>query len=322
MQTGNAAAPRKRSLAGVMARNVGRDLKRLGGDMVKSRTSYLFLAPFFLIFLTFTIIPVIMSIGYSFTYFNILEDPQWVGWDNYVKLFLNDDIFVTSVKNTLIFAVITGPVGYLASFVMAWLINEQRRFLRVLLTVMLYAPALSGQAYVIWNVVFSGDIYGYANGFLMNYGLINEPIQWLTDTKYMMGVCIFVVLWLSLGTNFLIFVAGLQTVPVSYYEAALIDGIKNRWQELWYITLPQMKPQLMIGAVMTITSSFAVHDQLVPLVGFPSTDYAAHTVVSHLVDYGTIRFDMGYASAIATVLFLFMVLCNKAIQFLLRKVGK
>ena len=226
------------------------------------------------------------------------------------------------MKNTFLFAILTGPIGYIASFIMAWLVNEQKRVLRVILTVVLYAPVLSGQIYVIWNVIFSGDIYGFANGILLDMGLIDAPIQWLTDSNYMMAVCVIVVLWLSLGTNFLIFLAGLQSMSVSYYEAGMIDGIRNRWQELWFITLPQMKPQLMLGAVMAITNAFSIHDVLVPLVGFPSADYAAHTLVSHITDYGTVRYDMGYACSIAVFLFMLMMVSNKAVQFLLRKVGK
>ena len=305
----------------VIRSNAARELKTLGSEIVKNRKSYLFLAPFGIIFIVFTIIPVLVSIYLSFTYYNILQPPQWIGWDNYVKLLFNDDVFLTAIKNTLLFAVVTGPVGYIASFFMAWLINEQGRMMRVLLTFILYAPSLSGQIYIIWQVFFSGDAYGYANGLLMKLGWIDEPVQWLTDPTYMMTVVIIVMLWMSLGTSFLVFIAGLQTLPRSYYEAAMVDGIRNRWQELWYITLPLMKPQLMFGAVMSITNAFAVFDQISSLVGFPSTDYAAHTIVAHLVDYGTIRFEMGYASSIATLLFLIMVGCNKGVQKLLQKVG-
>ena len=303
-------------------KNVKKDTSSLWKDIKRSRLSYLFLLPFAVLFIIFTVVPVVISIIYSFCYYNILEPPEYIGWLNYTNLLLNDDIFLIALKNTLLFAAITGPIGYFVSFLMAWLINELGRGMRTLLTFILYAPTLSGQVYVIWNVFFSGDIYGYANGFLMETGIISEPIQWLTDSNYMLGVVIVVLLWLSLGTSFLVFVSGLQTIPVTYYEAGLIDGIRNRWQELWFITLPQMKPQLMFGAVMSITSSLSVYEVLVPLVGFPSADYAAHTIVAHLVDYGTVRFDMGYASAIATVLFVMMVGCNKIVQALLRRVGK
>lgn len=290
-------------------------------NIKKNKVAYLFIAPFGIIFIIFTVIPVFMSICLSFTYYNILESPRFIGWQNYINLFLSDDIFLIAIKNTFLFAAITGPLGYFASLIFAWLINELPKRVRAVLVLIFYAPTISGQIFVIWNVIFSGDIYGYANGVLMKLGIINEPIQWLKDPKYMMAVIMIVILWMSLGTGFLAFVAGLQTIDKSLYEAGCIDGIKNRWQELWFITLPSMKPQLMFGAVMAITSSFSVYEVIVPLAGFPSTDYAAHTVVAHLVDYGTIRFEMGYASAIATILFLVMIGCNKLVNALLRKVG-
>jgi multiple sugar transport system permease protein len=316
MQT-SLSMPYKRTLA-----ERGR-LGRFLAEVKRHKVSYLFLAPFGIVFLIFTVLPVLVSIGFSFTYYNILEPPQWIGWRNYINLFLADEVFLISIKNTFLLAAITGSLGYFASFFFAWLINELPRRIRPFFVLIFYAPAIAGGAVTqIWGIIFSGDAYGWMNGILMKLGIIREPIYWLTDPNYMLPVLLVVVLWMSLSHGFLAFVAGLQTVDRSLYEAAYTDGIKNRWQELWYITLPSMRPQLMFGAVMSITSSFAIHDNLVPLVGFPSTDYAAHTVVSHLVDYGSTRFEMGYASAIATVLFLVMVGTNKIVQRLLRKVGQ
>ena len=287
----------------------------------RSKTCYLFLLPYAVIFTLFYIVPVVMSICLSFTYYNVLETPRFVGLSNYIDLFLADDVFLTSVTNTFAIAAITGPLGYLASFLFAWFINELPRYIRAFAVLIFYAPTISGQVYLIWAIMFSGDAYGYVNSFLMKLGFINAPILWLTDPKYMMPVILLVILWMSLGTGFLSFVAGLQGVDQSQYEAGYVDGIKNRWQELWYITLPNMKPMLMFGAVMEITQSFGVCEVTMALAGFPSTDYAARTVVTHLFDYGSVRFEMGYASAIATVLFITMILCNKLIQSLLRKVG-
>ena len=287
----------------------------------RSKTCYLFLLPYAVIFTLFYIVPVVMSICLSFTYYNVLETPRFVGLSNYIDLFLADDVFLTSVTNTFAIASITGPLGYLASFLFAWFINELPRYIRAFAVLIFYAPTISGQVYLIWAIMFSGDAYGYVNSFLMKLGFINAPILWLTDPKYMMPVILLVILWMSLGTGFLSFVAGLQGVDQSQYEAGYVDGIKNRWQELWYITLPNMKPMLMFGAVMAITQSFGVCEVTMALAGFPSTDYAARTVVTHLFDYGSVRFEMGYASAIATVLFITMILCNKLIQSLLRKVG-
>lgn len=290
-------------------------------DIKKNKLSYLFLAPFAVIFFTFYLLPVIISVFYSFTYYNILEPPQFIGWQNYLNLLTSDDLFINSITITFIFALITGPISYLASFFFAWFINELPRRLRSILVVVFYAPALSGQVFVIWGIIFSGDQYGYINGFLMEIGILSEPIQWFYNPEYIVPTLIIVILWTSIGTGFLAFVAGLQSLDKTLFEAGYVEGIKNRWQELWFITLPQMKPQLLFGAIMTITQSFAIHDVIVPLAGFPTTDYAAHTVVSHLVDYGTIRFEMGYASAIATILFIVMVGSNRVIQRLLRKVG-
>ncbi|MCM1056527.1 MAG: sugar ABC transporter permease [Firmicutes bacterium] len=294
----------------------------LGYQIKRSKSSYLMLAPYFIMFFFFTVLPVVMSVAFSFTYYNMLEMPEFVGWKNYIKLFLEDDIFMTSLKNTLILAVITGPVSYFLCLLFAWIINEFKGWLRAFLTLIFYAPSICGNAYVVWNLILSGDRYGYLNGILLKLGILDEAVIWMKTEKYVLPMLIVVQLWLSLGTGFLSFIAGLQTVDKSLYEAAALDGVKNRWQELWHVTLPAMKPQLMFGAVMQITQSFAIADVSIQLAGNPSVNYAGATVVTHLLDYGTVRFEMGYASAIATVLFLLMVGSNKLVQRLLRRVGE
>ncbi len=288
----------------------------------RSSASYLMMAPYFILFFFFTVLPVLMSVVVSFTDWNMLQMPNFVGWNNYVKLILDDDIFMISLKNTLIFAVVTGPVSYMLCLLFAWIINEFNRGLRTVLTLIFYAPSICGNAYMVWNLILTGDRYGYLNGILLKLDLINEPILWMQTEAYVLPVLIVVQLWLSLGTGFLSFIAGLQTVDKNMYEAAAIDGIKNRWQELWYVTLPAMKPQLMFGAVMQITQSFAVADISIALAGNPSVNYAGATVVTHLLDYGSTRLDMGYASAIATILFLLMVGTNKMVQKVLGRVGE
>ena len=293
----------------------------LVNKIIKNKICYIFLAPYAVVFALFFVAPLVVSVFYSFTYFNILEPPRFIGLRNYINLLLGDDVFLIAMKNTFIMAAITGPVGYVMSFLFAWFINELPRYIRAVVTLVFYAPSISGAVYVIWLIIFSGDAYGYINGLLMNLGILDQPVLWLTDPKYMMPVMLIVILWMSLGTGFLAFIAGLSTIDVTLYEAGLVDGISNRWQELWYITLPNMKGMLMFGAVMAITQSFAVADVTVALAGFPSTDYAVHTVLNHLIDYGGIRFEMGYASAIATLLFFTMILCNKLVQKMLRRVG-
>ncbi len=282
---------------------------------------YLFLLPYLLIFVIFTVLPVFISIGFSFTYFNVLEMPKWIGVSNYVQLLLDDEIFLLALKNTLFLALITGPVGFFLSIALAWLVNEFGPRLRSFLTLLFYAPVISGGAYMIWQIIFSGDTYGYLNGILLNLGVIYSPIQWLTDSDYMMVAAIVITLWMSFGAGFLSFIAGFKNIDTRLYEAAAVDGIRNRYQELWYITLPEMKPQLMFGAVMSITSSFGMGDVITGVFGYPSTNYALHTLVHHLQDYGNIRFEMGYACAIAVILFLLMIGANQLVQKVLRKIG-
>lgn len=291
-------------------------------NIKKNKTFYYMLAPYFLLFFFFTILPVIASMVLSFTHFNMLEWPSFAGWGNYLRLFLDDEIFMIALKNTLIFAVITGPLSYVLCLLFAWIINEFKGKLRAFLTLIFYAPSISGNAFMVWLIILSGDRYGYLNGILMRWSLIFEPIQWLRDERFIMPVLILVQLWLSLGTGFLTFIAGLQTIDKSQYEAAAIDGVSNRWQELWYVTLPAMKPQLLFGAVIQITQSFAVADISLQLAGNPSVNYAGATIVTHLMDFGSgIRYEMGYASAIATVLFVLMLTTNKMVQKLLGRVG-
>jgi multiple sugar transport system permease protein len=286
------------------------------------RQSYVLIMPYFLLFFAFTVLPVLASLVVGFTNFNMLQWPKFVGWDNYIRLFLEDDIFIIAVKNTLLFAAVTGPLSYVMCFTFAWVINELSPKIRAFMTVVFYAPSISGNVYVIMRYVFAGDRYGLVNGTLINFGLINFEINYLRDSRYVLPILIAVQLWLSLGAGFLAFIAGLQNVDRTLYEAGAVDGLRNRWQELWYITLPSMIPQLMFGAVMQITSSFAVADISVQLAGFPSINNAGATVVTHLQDFGSIRFEMGYASAIATILFIIMIGTNKIVQNMLRRVGQ
>ena len=291
-------------------------------EMKKNKTAYFMLAPFFILFIIFTVLPVLLSIILSLTDFNMLQFPEFKGMTNYTRLFLDDEIFMLACQNTLIFAAVTGPISYLLSLLIAWFINELPPKIRAVVTLVFYAPSISGQVYLIWKTLFSSDSYGWANATLMDLGIINAPILWFQDANYVMVLCIIVALWTSLGTSFLAFIAGLQTIDRSMYEAAAVDGIKNRWQELWYITLPTMRPQLMFGAVLSITSSFGFGGVVTALCGFPSVDYAAHTIMHHLDDYGGQRYEVGYASAIAVILFIIMYGSNVVIKKALSKVGE
>lgn len=290
-------------------------------EIKRNKAAYFMVAPFMIIFTCFTILPVVLSAVLSLTNFNLLQIPDFVGADNYIRLFLDDDIFIIACQNTLIFAAIVGPVSYIMSFLVAWFINELSPKIRAVVTLIFYAPSISGNAYLIWKTLFSSDRYGWANAMLLEMGAIDTEIAFFEDADYVMPLCIIVALWTSLGTSFLAFIAGLQGIDKAQFEAGAVDGVRNRWQELYYITLPNMKDQLMFGAIMAITGSFGFGAVVDALCGFPSVDYAAHTIVHHLNDYGGSRFETGYASAIAVILFVVMVGANSIVKKVISKVG-
>ena len=299
-----------------MSPEVRRNRRKLW--LKRESANLVLLTPFTLLFTLFTLVPIGAAMILSFFYFNMTTTPTFVGFDNYIRLFFDDNVFLIALRNTAIFAMITGPLSYILSFTVAWLINEFNRTVRTILTLIFYLPSLAGNVYFVWTYIFSGDSYGFLNSVLMKLGM-SDPIQWLTDTKFMMPVVIVVILWLSMGTGFLSFVAGLQSLDRELFEAAAIDGLPNRFAELWYVTLPQMGPQLLFGAVMQISTSFAVGYECMNLTGFPSTDYATQTLVLHILDFGQIRFEMGYACAVAVILFALMLLMWTVINKLLSK---
>ena len=288
----------------------------------RNKTAYFMIAPFMILFFIFTIIPVALSLVLSLTSFNMLQWPKFIFLDNYITLFLDDDLFITALKNTLIFAAVTGPSAYIISFVVAWFINALPPRIRAVVTLVFYAPSIAGNVYLIWTTIFSSDSYGLMNGFLLQMGVIDTPILFFQNAKFVMPLCIAVALWTSLGTSFLAFIAGLQGINKSLFEAGAIDGIKNRWQELWYITLPSMKPQLMFGAIMSITGSFNFGGIVTALAGNPSVDYVAYTLQHHLEEYQNNRWEVGYASAISFLLFLMMIGMNVVVTKLISKLGE
>lgn len=269
--------------------------------------------PFMMLFVVFTVIPVVMSVPVSFTDFNMVQKPEFVGFSNYTALFLSDKIFMKSIRITLIFAFFSGLVSYIICFLVAWLIDSMPRKIGDFFTVIFYIPSMAN-VYSVWRVIFSGDMNGYLNSLLISTGIITAPVQWLTDGRYVLFSAIVVQMWLSLGAGFLAMRAGLRGIDRTMYEVGAIEGIKNRFQELIYITVPSMKPHLIFAAVMQIVSSFTAGTVIQNLTGFPSTDYNAHTVMLHAYDYGWVRYEMGYASAICMILFLVMYSVNKIIE--------
>ena len=291
-------------------------------QMNQHKVAYFMVAPFMIIFLIFTVIPGVASLFLSLTTFNMLQTPKFIFLDNYVTLFLDDDLWITALKNTLVFAAIVGPASYILSFLVAWFINELPPKIRAIVTLIFYAPSISGYAYLIWQTLFASASYGWVNGKLLSGGLIDAPILWFQNEKYVMGLCIVVALWTSLGTSFMSFIARQQGIDKAQFEAAAVAGIQNRWQELWYVTLPNMYSQLLFGAVLSITGAFSFGGIVTTLAGHPSVNYVAYTISHHLNEYQNTRWEVGYASAISFVLFLMMIGSNMAITKLLSKVGQ
>lgn len=283
---------------------------------------YVLLAPFFIIFTVFMILPILVSVIIGFCNFDMVSSPEFIGFKNFARMFVNDSVFTTTVKNTLIFAIITGPAGFLLSFVLAWMLNEFSPMVRTILSFMFYAPALVGNAYFIWQVAFSSDSYGYINSLLLSAGFITEPIQWLKNANYVMPIIIIIQLWQSMGVSFLANISGLQNINEEMYEAGAIDGIRNRWQELWYITLPSMQHMLMFSAVMQISSAFSISAIPIQLAGYPSVNNAVDTIVSYLADASSVRYEMGYACAISVFLFVLMVLFRLVAGKIIGRLGR
>ncbi len=291
-------------------------------DIVKERWQlWALLAPFLVLFVIMTVLPVLSSIVLSFFNFDMVNLPSFAGLDNYLRMFIQDDIFPIVLKNTIVLAVLTGPAGFLLSFVLAWMINEFRPGMRTFLSFMFYTPSLVGGAMTIWNLLFASDSYGYINNILLSSGLITSPITWLSTEEYIVPIVVMVQLWMSMGTSFLANISGLQNINPELFEAGAVDGIRNRWQELWYITLPGMSSMLLFSAVMQIASAFSISSTITTLAGYPTVGYVADTIVSYLSDVGGVRYEMGYASALSVVLFLMMVGTRSVIAKMLKKVG-
>ncbi|WP_026390236.1 carbohydrate ABC transporter permease [Haploplasma axanthum] len=278
-------------------------------------TGELFIFPYLVAFLIFITIPVFMGILLSFTYFNLLESPSFVGFGNYISLFTSDDVFMQQViPNTVKFAIIVGPIGYMLGFFLAWLLAQIPSKPRTVLALVIYSPSMTAgiAMSVMWKIIFSGDESGYLNAILLNFNLIEQPIQWLTNPQYLMTIMIVVTLWSSMGIGFLAMLAGVLNINQELYEAAYIDGMKNKWQEMFYITIPSMKPQMLFGAVMSLISTFNAGAIGVQLSGQnPTPQNAGQLIVTHIDDYGFIRFDMGYAATVSVVLLVMVYLFSR-----------
>ncbi len=281
---------------------------------------YLFVLPYALIFTIFILVPVVLAVILSFTNFNAIEWPSWVGFLNYVTLITSDDTFMQFVlPNTIVYAVVVGVGGYVLSFVLAWALCNLSKWPRTICAFILYSPSMAaGVAMtVLWKVIFSGDQTGLLNSWLMSLGVITEPIIWLVSADYVLPIVIVIGLWSSMGIGFLSMIAGILNADESLYEAAAIDGVKNRFQEMIYVTIPQMKPQMLFAAVMAIVGAFQNGAVSAMLVGNPSPGYASQLIVNHIEDYGFLRYEMGYAAAVSVALLLIVQIFSKTASALL-----
>lgn len=285
-----------------------------------NKSGYLFVLPYALVFLIFILVPVILAVILSFTNYNAIEWPKWTGFLNYITLLTSDDVFMQHVlPNTVLYAVVVGIGGYVLSFILAWALCNLSKGPRTIFALILYSPSMTtGVAMtVLWKVIFSGDQTGLLNSWLIKLGVITDPIVWLVNTKYLLPIVIIIGLWSSMGIGFLSMIAGILNSDESLYEAAAIDGVKNRFQEMFYITIPQMKPQMLFAAVMAIVGAFQNGMISTLLTGNPSPGYAAQLIVNHIEDYGFLRYEMGYAAAVSVVLLLIVQLFSKVSNKLL-----
>lgn len=290
-------------------------LKQFARLVWRYRVSYAFIAPFALCFLAFIFVPVVLATLLSFTYFNAIERPRFIGWHNFQYLLSQDIIFLKyALPNTIKFALIVGPGGYAAAFLLAWLISQLPGRTRTWYALAMYTPSLTLgiSLAAIWVPLLSGDRIGYLNSFLLEWGFIEKPILWVTDKNHLMNSMIVVTLWSSMGVGFLAMLAGLLGVNRELYEAGRLDGIRSRLQEIWYITIPSMKPQMLFGAIMSIVGTFKAGEVGTELSGqFPTPGYAGTVLMTHIQDYGEVRFEMGYACSIAVFLLLMMYVSGK-----------
>lgn len=292
-------------------RLLNRSIKTGKPDKKISISSAVLLTPYVLCFSVFILIPVIVAIILSLTYFNTVQFPSFIGIRNYIALLTQDAVFMQKViPNTITFSLIVGPGGYVLSFFLAWVLSQIQHGARTFFALVLYAPSMVGSVFitVVWRTIFSGDATGYANAMLLSLGVADTPLQWLQSPDYIMPIMIIVALWSSMGVGFLAMVAGILNINEELYEAAYIDGMKTRFQEIFYVTIPSMRPQMLFGAVMAIVSTFTSGTIGVALTGTnPTPQYAGQLVVNHMEDFAFLRYEMGYASAVSVVLLLMVL---------------
>lgn len=275
----------------------------------------LMLMPYVLLFSIFIALPVAVAITLSLTSFNVIQTPDPIGLLNFINIFTQDEVFLKYVlPNTLMYAIIIGPGGYILAFILAWMLAQIQKAPRTIIALAIYSPSMVGGVFisVVWRTLFSGDESGYINALLMSWDMIDRPIQFLQSPEYLMNIVIVVALWSSMGVGFLAMLAGILNGNEELYEAAYIEGIRNKFQEVMYVTVPMMKPQMLFGAVMSIVGTFTNGYIGVALSGSnPTPQNAAQLITNHIDDFGFIRYEMGYAAALSVVLLIMIWVFSK-----------
>lgn len=289
--------------------------KRRYGKPADSKYAIVFMLPYMLLFGVFILLPILLAVAMSFTYFDGVQTPTFAGFANYINLLTQDRVLMEHVlPNTIWIALICGPVSLALQFILAWMLAHIPHKSRTVLSLIFYSPSMTSGITMaaIWKVLFSGDRLGTINGILLNWGIIDSPIQFLQSTTYILPLMVVITLWSSMGVGFLSILAGIINNDQEIYEAAYVDGLKNNFQEMIYITIPSMKPAMLFATVMAIVNTFSVGQVGVDLTGSnPTPQYAGQTFVTHISDYGLSQYEMGYAAALSVVLILIIFAVSK-----------
>lgn len=284
------------------------DTKGLVRSTMKQLDGFAYILPLGILLISFYVLPIIMSFVLSFTKYNIMKPPVFVGLKNYMKLF-RDETFIQSVKNTMIFTLGVVPIQtigamLMASWLKAWKTNPLARFVQSVM----FIPVISSMILVsiVWRILLNGD------GSPLNYivSFFGQRPDWLGNTDLVLFTLMGIFIWKNIGYFMVLYMAGLMDIPKAYYEASTIDGA-NKFQQFIYITIPQLKNTSVLVVFLGIIWSFQIFDLVYTLTG-GGPGNATMTMTVHIYNLNFKQFNTGYAMAVANVLFLINVLLTMA----------
>jgi putative chitobiose transport system permease protein len=267
-----------------------------------SLTPYLFLAPALVIISVFILYPTAAVVYYSFTEYNIVRPPEWVGLQNYERLW-RDPIFWKALSNSFLYLIVT-PTLIVLSIALAIVVNRPLPGVNVF-RALYYIPVISGTIAVgiAWRWLFDTN-GGLINGILVSLGILEQPVQWLAEPAFTLPIAMLLTIWIGLGYYMMVFLAGLQNIPEDLYDAAVIDGC-NGFQKHWYVTLPGLRPQIVFVAVISSLAAIEVFNEIFVITGgLGGILNSGVTMVFYLWRQAFRLQNAGYASAIAMVLLL------------------